>query len=591
MQETQFVDHSEDIERRTKVKFDPAVHSVQELKSKKFKFQFEQLLMEGKPAPMVVCKVEECRAILNWNGTSMRYHAKLHGSTANGAGEMFDDSLLKFIACSSQSINVVVDKSFLQLLKAFKNTVIEDFKNGIGKQAEDYLPSANTMVKRLNSSLVDAAQQIGCLVKNLKSAGGGLTMDFAKNKVDYMAVTAHFINDQWKKIDFVLVFTLLPPGMKKTSAHVQELFMEELAKFGISEVDMAKLLVTTDEGSNVSGIGGYNHLPCICHLGSTIGKRTTTLFKNSALSEEHKVACRTIEEELKKLEKVVNQLRQNEVICKMASQALKSPVQTRWMSYYNMVEALLKHRNQLLAAKNYIKVLKPVADMVLDLQGEKLPSTNKVIGHVATIWLELKYLMEPFDGNSLFGVALANAAMEAFERNIGNLNDSNWVNSFSGRVNKKVIACSAFLDPFEHGQLKSIGELVPGINYNEIEKMVKREARFLCSDVLESPPAKRSAKFPLIQVSQVEKELHGYMSLPICEDEDLLTFWSNNEKYFPHLAALARNFLAVQASSASSKRAFKELRSIMGDFTRNRLDSKKVAALIHLRILYLKEIS
>uniref|UniRef100_A0A915EMK2 HAT C-terminal dimerisation domain-containing protein n=1 Tax=Ditylenchus dipsaci TaxID=166011 RepID=A0A915EMK2_9BILA len=62
-------------------------------------------------------------------------------------------------------------------------------------------------------------------------------------------------------------------------------------------------------------------------------------------------------------------------------------------------------------------------------------------------------------------------------------------------------------------------------------------------------------------------------------------------QYFPHLAALARNFLAVQASSASSERAFKELRSIMGDFTRNRLDSKKVAALIHLRILYLKEIS
>uniref|UniRef100_A0A915E690 Helicase ATP-binding domain-containing protein n=2 Tax=Ditylenchus dipsaci TaxID=166011 RepID=A0A915E690_9BILA len=123
MQETQFVDHSEDIERRTKVKFDPAVHSVQELKSKKFKFQFEQLLMEGKPAPMVVCKVEECRAILNWNRTSMRYHAKLHGSTANGAGEKFDDSLLKFIACSSQSINVVVDKSFLQLLEAFKDTV------------------------------------------------------------------------------------------------------------------------------------------------------------------------------------------------------------------------------------------------------------------------------------------------------------------------------------------------------------------------------------------------------------------------------------------------------------------------------------
>uniref|UniRef100_A0A915EEM4 Uncharacterized protein n=1 Tax=Ditylenchus dipsaci TaxID=166011 RepID=A0A915EEM4_9BILA len=200
MQETQFVDHSEDIERRTKVKFDPSVHSVQELKSKKFKFQFEQLLMEGKPAPMVVCKVEECRAILNWNGTS-------------------------------------------------------------------------------------------------------------------------------------------------------------------------------------------------------------------------------------------------------------------------------------------------------SLQGEKLPSTNK--------------------------------------RKIGNLNDSNWVNSFSGRLNKKVIASSAFLDPFEHGQLKSIGELVPGINYNEIEKMVKREARFLCSDVLESPPAKRSAKFPLIQVSQVEKNYTGTCLYQFAKMKIYSLFGATTKNTFP----------------------------------------------------------
>uniref|UniRef100_A0A915E7Z3 Uncharacterized protein n=1 Tax=Ditylenchus dipsaci TaxID=166011 RepID=A0A915E7Z3_9BILA len=90
--------------------------------------------------------------------------------------------------------------------------------------------------------------------------------------------------------------------------------------------------------------------------------------------------------------------------------------------------------------KNYIKVLKPVADMVLDLQGEKLPSTQ---GHwtCSNNLAGTKVSMEPFDETS-FGVALANAAMEAFERKIGNLNDSNWVNSFSGRLNKKVIACS-----------------------------------------------------------------------------------------------------------------------------------------------------
>uniref|UniRef100_A0A915EQD3 C2H2-type domain-containing protein n=1 Tax=Ditylenchus dipsaci TaxID=166011 RepID=A0A915EQD3_9BILA len=92
MQETQFVYHSEDIERRTKVSVFPFRPRAEK---QKVQVPVRTAVDGGKPAPMVVCKVEECRAILNWNGTSMRYHAKLHGSTANGAGE----SLM--IPCSS----------------------------------------------------------------------------------------------------------------------------------------------------------------------------------------------------------------------------------------------------------------------------------------------------------------------------------------------------------------------------------------------------------------------------------------------------------------------------------------------------------
>uniref|UniRef100_A0A915E0T6 HAT C-terminal dimerisation domain-containing protein n=1 Tax=Ditylenchus dipsaci TaxID=166011 RepID=A0A915E0T6_9BILA len=48
--------------------------------------------------------------------------------------------------------------------------------------------------------------------------------------------------------------------------------------------------------------------------------------------------------------------------------------------------------------------------------------------------------------------------------------------------------------------------------------------------------------------------------------------------------------LAVAASSAPSERAFKELRCVLGNFTRNRLDPKKTAALIHLRTNWINEI-
>lgn len=58
----------------------------------------------------------------------------------------------------------------------------------------------------------------------------------------------------------------------------------------------------------------------------------------------------------------------------------------------------------------------------------------------------------------------------------------------------------------------------------------------------------------------------------------------------PLLAKLARQFLAAPASSASSERAFKEMKSILGDYTRNRLEPIRTAALIFMRSQYLNKL-
>uniref|UniRef100_A0A915CXP5 Uncharacterized protein n=1 Tax=Ditylenchus dipsaci TaxID=166011 RepID=A0A915CXP5_9BILA len=102
------------------------------------------------------------------------------------------------------------------------------------------------------------------------------------------AVTAHYINSSWKKIDFVLAFAPLPSGLKKTSGNVKALVASEMNELGISEVDSSKMFITTDEGSNVSPLGGSKHQPCMCHVGSTMAKRTTRLYKNSVLTMDIK---------------------------------------------------------------------------------------------------------------------------------------------------------------------------------------------------------------------------------------------------------------------------------------------------------------
>ena len=85
-------------------------------------------------------------------------------------------------------------------------------------------------------------------------------------------------------------------------------------------------------------------------------------------------------------------LRQTEHIRAVVGKALKSPVQTRWLSYYNMVLALkenchlldefeeayssvakLLDISRLGYFKEYLGILKPIADIVLQLQVNDLP--------------------------------------------------------------------------------------------------------------------------------------------------------------------------------------------------------------------------
>uniref|UniRef100_A0A915CWB9 Uncharacterized protein n=1 Tax=Ditylenchus dipsaci TaxID=166011 RepID=A0A915CWB9_9BILA len=73
----------------------------------------------------------------------------------------------------------------------------------------------------------------------------------------------HFIDDDWTKSDFVLLFEPLPLGMTKTSNNVRFLVEEKLSEIGISAEDQRNLYITTDEGSNVDKLGGPNHVPCI----------------------------------------------------------------------------------------------------------------------------------------------------------------------------------------------------------------------------------------------------------------------------------------------------------------------------------------
>uniref|UniRef100_A0A915CPA4 Uncharacterized protein n=1 Tax=Ditylenchus dipsaci TaxID=166011 RepID=A0A915CPA4_9BILA len=75
--------------------------------------------------------------------------------------------------------------------------------------------------------------------------------------------------------------------------------------------------------------------------------------------------------------------------------------------------------------------------MVLAMQAEKNVTSSGIILHVASVWIALRKYSVP-ENNSKWCVAIAQAAMECFDRKIGDLSDE-WLNRISGKLNKEVV--------------------------------------------------------------------------------------------------------------------------------------------------------
>lgn len=116
-------------------------------------------------------------------------------------------------------------------------------------------------------------------------------------------------------VNFVILFVPVPIGMSKTAENINDLLKDDFESLGIDDSVRKKFYTTTDEGSNVGGtkiksrIGGENHHLCLCHLGSTVAKRSTRPYKKSELPAHTQRIMKEVDAGLSQMEKLVNKLR------------------------------------------------------------------------------------------------------------------------------------------------------------------------------------------------------------------------------------------------------------------------------------------
>ncbi|MGH7239611.1 MAG: hAT family dimerization domain-containing protein [Candidatus Saccharimonadales bacterium] len=142
-----------------------------------------------------------------------------------------------------------------------------------------------------------------------------------------------------------------------------------------------------------------------------------------------------------------------------------------------------------------------------------------------------------------------------------------------------------FLEMYPVAQMIAKGALKSAFN------ALLEEKKQLEEDALpEQPPAKRARGEDDLEAEagmvKHKKALSEYDKWTTGEDEppttDVLTWWKNHEADFPILAILARRYLAIPASSASSERVFSRLKNIVTP-KRERMSSKTLCQLLFVK--------
>ena len=223
------------------------------------------------------------------------------------------------------------------------------------------------------------------------------------NKVAYISITVHYIDEDWKMQARTLC--VKPFGnIRHTAINVLNSFTETLESFGCNDFD--NCIVTTDNGSNMSGSSGletkFERLPCADHKISTVlttvlNKTTTTCDgETSAPFYRYEDEIHDILELLENAKLLVRYFKQSELQAELDS-TLKQENVTRWNSALTMLESVQKNITQitnLLAAKQQqhrvnaiygplldelVRFLATFREATLDLESSSKPTLHLVV--------------------------------------------------------------------------------------------------------------------------------------------------------------------------------------------------------------------
>jgi hypothetical protein len=510
--------------------------------------------------------------------------------------EDFKKRLLRWVVLHDQPFIVVESAEFRSMFQ--RGTIV---------------PSADTIKRDIMKCHREEADRIG---DRLCNAGSkiSVTLDCwtSPNTKAFLGITAHYIDDNWILQSLLLDFVPLPD--LHTGENLCEAFVATCDRFGI----LPKLLgVTTDNAANIDKLlvclervchdrditfkKKEQHVRCMAHVTNLAVQALLRELRAEAVSVESSLDTATQAEQLPCITKIRRSVvktrstpqRRNEFksLCDASGTPRKElilDVRTRWNSTHAMIERACELRVPLsnlakispdlseLSNEEWellhvvAQVLGVFKEVTQPLCADSYPTLNEAVQAYNHLLDDLEGFLgqrnEEEDGRAKAAIidqcspankrALTDAIQAAHDKLRVYYSDT-WA---------RLYAISVILDPrfkadyYEANAWEpslvahSKGALLSAIEeYGAAVPQSDQTGIAGCSEFKD----KFTTRLMKRRRVQKESEMDEYLRAPVADsDVDVLEWWKQNSNMYPCLARIARDYLAIPATSVPAERAF-----------------------------------
>ena len=484
---------------------------------------------------------------------------------------LFEEYLVDWIVLNDQPFTVVESESFIKLLKLLKHNL--------------KIVSADTIRRRILAKFDEKSKERKQIYQDLDCKVSFTTDCWTSpNTIAFMGVTAHYIDEDWNLKMYTLDFKHLPGThsgsvLRSTFESILRDFCLENKTLGITLDNASNNDSFIEELSFGSGTSfkSFHHIRCFAHVLNLGVQAALDILKDEFASLRRVIRkVRSSPQSFLKFKELQNDMPLKPIL----------DVPTRWNSTADMLDRALKLKDSLVAFSSIFDSGKKANEAPLSLSPDSWINFERLFEYLLPFRKATLKICGDINPSLSMVVPLYNILMDHLKTWMEKTDPQEPLHRASIIANAKITdyydltsdcyTISTVLDPRF------------GLNYYQQDKTAKSDSykevfdivnavylRFYCPDESIDTPSVTDEtedflfKLPSEKISP-KSEFQNY-----CTDgawrnigrrnEDVLLWWKLNANIYPNLSRMARDYLAIPATSTSSERLFSGGKHLISD--------------------------